>query len=67
MDDGYMVCARVCEHLGEMDDFVGYQSEEWDPKSQPDPACLIFFFFFQSSSGYPNVPVRAKFEKLSHQ
>lgn len=46
MDDGYMVCVDMCVCVwalmwGEMVNFVGYQSEEWDPKSQSVPACFF--------------------------
>lgn len=41
-------CVQVCVCLwgriwGEMVNFVGYQSEEWDPKSQSVPAFSFFF------------------------
>lgn len=40
----WCVCLCVSEHLGEMVNFVGYQSEEWDPKSESVPVSFFFFF-----------------------
>lgn len=58
-------CVRVCVCVrgsvcGGGVDFVGYQSEEWDPQITACP-CL---FFFQSSSVHPFALVEATFEKL---
>lgn len=54
------VCEWAFGEGGEMVDFVGYQSEEWDPQITACP-CLCFF---QSSSVHPFALVEATFEKL---
>jgi len=47
MDDGYTVCVCECVCVCVSDhslvDFVGYQSEEWDP---PNPSLPLPVFFF---------------------
>lgn len=57
MDDGCLVCSTVfvCGEAfeGEMVNFVGYQYEEWDPKSGSVAVYFLFFSRPQSSSVHP--------------